>query len=322
MRQPSEIENADDIDFENSILGNSLKQIKRVNKSFGADEKPPMITVWVCDIDPRSTKDMLNIIEDYTDSEMWNLKHLKRFKKIEAESCTRLATVVCSCESLHDENILIERLKLICGGRVSNLNLRKVEVPAELPNTKELSMHWGSLYWPLNWKGNPSHQTLLNANFNLVEESRIIQMLFDFENSSMSSCIIVKADEKSNALSVVSSCHDDRDRHPLRHATMVAVEEIAAIEKSRRTGLISKAPSNYLCNDLIVYTTHEPCAMCAMALVHSRIKRLCYVFPHPKGAIESTHFIGDRRDLNWTFEIWRWVGSPRLKFELSRNLAP
>jgi tRNA-specific adenosine deaminase 3 len=38
----------------------------------------------------------------------------------------------------------------------------------------------------------------------------------------------------------------------------------------------SEDEEQYYAQEYDVYTTHEPCTMCAMALVHSRIKRLCF----------------------------------------------
>ena len=45
---------------------------------------------------------------------------------------------------------------------------------------------------------------------------------------------------------------------------------------------------NYRLKDTLVYSTLEPCLMCAGALVHARIKKLFYSAPDPKsGVIEN-----------------------------------
>ncbi|ANB12024.1 Tad3p [Sugiyamaella lignohabitans] len=74
---------------------------------------------------------------------------------------------------------------------------------------------------------------------------------------------------------------------------------------------LSPDDKNYLCLNMHVYTTHEPCPMCAMALVHSRIARLIYIKPSPKtGAIEPTsgasYGVHWNKLLNWKYEAWRW----------------
>ena len=63
---------------------------------------------------------------------------------------------------------------------------------------------------------------------------------------------------------------------PTAHAEIMALREAARNLK------------NYRLKDTLVYTTLEPCLMCAGALVHARIKKLIYSASDPKsGVIES-----------------------------------
>lgn len=72
---------------------------------------------------------------------------------------------------------------------------------------------------------------------------------------------------------------------PLKHAVMEAVEAVAAAERDRRKQQAEdgKIPSHrtysqaYLCTNYDIYTYREPCIMCAMALVHSRVARVFFV---------------------------------------------
>src|SRR5437762_12935503 len=65
---------------------------------------------------------------------------------------------------------------------------------------------------------------------------------------------------------------------PTAHAEIVALRNA------------SSAVGNYRLRGATLYSTIEPCAMCAGALVHARIERLVYGAKDPKtGAVES-HF--------------------------------
>ena len=87
---------------------------------------------------------------------------------------------------------------------------------------------------------------------------------------------------------------------------MKAIDDIAMKEKIRRCDLhgttldnADRTDLNYLCHDLLVYTTHEPCIMCSMALVHSRIGRIIYMKGVPEtGGLSSNYQLGDRDGLN------------------------
>jgi tRNA(adenine34) deaminase len=82
------------------------------------------------------------------------------------------------------------------------------------------------------------------------------------------------------------------DGDPTAHAEVVALREAA------------RAVANYRLTDAIVYSTIEPCAMCAGALIQARIKRLVYGAPDEKaGAVESRFRICDTGFLNHRIEV-------------------
>jgi hypothetical protein len=62
----------------------------------------------------------------------------------------------------------------------------------------------------------------------------------------------------------------------------------------------------YVCTGLDLYLLHEPDMMSAMALVHSRIRRVVYIHPDPLcGALGSTHSVHEMRSLNHRFRVYR-----------------
>lgn len=60
----------------------------------------------------------------------------------------------------------------------------------------------------------------------------------------------------------------------------------------------------YLCTGYDAYLTHEPCFMCTMALVHSRIKRVFYGTCTEDGALGTKAKLNTNRALNHRFEVF------------------
>src|SRR5437868_13121956 len=83
-----------------------------------------------------------------------------------------------------------------------------------------------------------------------------------------------------------------RECDPTAHAEMVAL----------RNG--GKALGNHRLSDCSLFVTIEPCAMCAGAIVHARLKRLVYGARDAKaGAVESVMQVLNHPSLNHRVEV-------------------
>ncbi|KEP62667.1 UNVERIFIED_CONTAM: cytidine and deoxycytidylate deaminase zinc-binding region domain-containing protein [Hammondia hammondi] len=139
--------------------------------------------------------------------------------------------------------------------------------------------------------------------------------------------------DKCNMPKVVAASVDGTGpRMPLMHATMRAIGCVG--EKLRRifaepdrdsasereleatnqpengsgltgnaSGLEDVSEGNYYCQGCVVYCSHEPCVLCAMALIHSRIKLLFFVHDNKvHGGITRGRLHLDRR-LNHGYRV-------------------
>jgi len=82
------------------------------------------------------------------------------------------------------------------------------------------------------------------------------------------------------------------DFDPTAHAEVVALREAGA------------AVGNHRLADCDLFVTIEPCAMCAGAMVHARIRRLIYGADDPKaGAVRSVMQVLNHAQLNHRVEV-------------------
>jgi tRNA-specific adenosine deaminase 3 len=65
---------------------------------------------------------------------------------------------------------------------------------------------------------------------------------------------------------------------------------------------------NYLLTSLTLFTTHEPCIMCSMALLHSRVKEVFYILPMARtGGCGGVACLPRLPSVNHRFTIGHWT---------------
>lgn len=110
----------------------------------------------------------------------------------------------------------------------------------------------------------------------------------DLNEVPIGACLIDDAGE----LLAVAGNRTITETDPTAHAEILVLREAA-----RKIG-------NYRLTETCLYTTIEPCAMCAGALVNARIKRLVYGATDERfGAVETIFRICDNSSLNHKIEI-------------------
>ena len=100
-------------------------------------------------------------------------------------------------------------------------------------------------------------------------------------------CIVV-----ADKVLAVAGNRTRTDNDPTAHAEMVALR------------MAAKEVGNYRLSDAIVYSTIEPCVMCAGALIQARVRRLVYGAQDERaGAVESRFRVCDTDFLNHRIEV-------------------
>ncbi|WVQ70994.1 hypothetical protein IAR50_000519 [Cryptococcus sp. DSM 104548] len=310
------------------------RRIKGPTESENDGEDKDLIQVWILEFtDPKLTKTALNFSKEVWPNDVnERLRHLKRVcrrKENEQEVC-RIA--LCPIDEHSSESL--SSLMVAFSPDLGTLLPKSWSVPATGARTQE-QLKYKHHIWPVSFSPAPIiPSNSFEAGWPLTKKAwvasgvkRVLELALEAKRKGevpVATYCISPPDAfwpKSDGgfipptPNLRASSHDTRnsEHHPLRHAVLNCVANIAHLRTVPPFTDTTPARNgaDYLLTGMCLFLSHEPCVMCSMALLHSRVKEVIYVFGQRRGGgfeIGNGFGIHARRDLNHRYEVWRWDG--------------
>ncbi|EQC31236.1 hypothetical protein SDRG_11158 [Saprolegnia diclina VS20] len=227
--------------------------------------------------------------------------HLKRMKKAAAPG--RLLALVSP------DAIVVDTI-VAALPTIHDLVTVSVDVPKYAATTKD-EFAVGNAVWPMVFHPNVDVTSIPLTDDEVHQMQSFVERVYEDATDAPSTlangcgrehCVVVNPLTNT----VVASAADwtPVGCNPLmEHAPMQALEVVSTQDVARDQS--QTATESYLCTGYDVYVAVEPCVMCAMALVHSRVRRVIYLKKNDaSGALGSNYYLHTKRSLNHRYRVF------------------
>lgn len=300
------------------------------------------VEVYVATIKNRlQTNQVLELLKDMYP--LTSVAHLKRIKSNKEKQC--LNVIICLTSEVDGMKVLESSSEL---SKVLQ-NFKREFVSLTKPLTRK-QFEQASKLWPTSFHEDKEIKKLVSGAIltsDEMKQSAVYMQLAEsvaIQSKEDTSATVIIDPTCNTILACAFDCSHVHD--PLHHSAMVAIDMVATLQgggaytalryKETTEGylivdgahlysemtyeqtstspsrIVTKRHDGYLCTGYDVYTTHEPCVMCCMALLHSRVRRV--FFKHVNlsaGGFGSVYKIHCEEGLNHHFEVFRNVSHKR-----------
>lgn len=253
-----------------------------------------------------------------------------------------MCVLVCTDDCLDRQTILAVVATI---SSLPDDSLLRVQIPVSAPRYEEEAYQWTLAYWPTIYKKHnplgPQPAEYARAAANIAPSTPAFMRLAwqtaevahqEGRGKRMGVVVVNRQHDPNGTIVAVAGDARADTKNPLGHAVMRAIAFVAAKIRQARGLPVDKIPlclssieaeyyskhdsraDGYLCLNLEIYLTHEPCVMCSMAILHSRFSRVVFAQPMPQtgGLIANPrgnnpgYGLFWRPALNWKFLVWQW----------------
>ncbi|KAJ2309067.1 tRNA-specific adenosine deaminase subunit tad3 [Coemansia sp. RSA 2706] len=275
--------------------------------------------VYIAQIAPTQTARILQFIGK-TLPKLDGIEHVKRVRRDESNTNTHtLLVILCQCRMLDRDQLDA----LIQGTEWADLEILAGAVPVTPPYTLDQFERWKKV-WPVTYR---PPLKLKRPEFSSKEAAYIelcLQKVEELKKQGTEdngrAVAVIMGSAQTHKIVAKATDTAAKSGNPLDHAVMNCIALVADMELARlaasslEDGLSGAVPTKrlhdttdsdcdtagYLCEGLDVFSSKEPCVMCTMALVHSRIGRLFFVDESRSGGV-SYYNMHSHKALNHRF---------------------
>lgn len=274
-----------------------------------------------------------------------DFRHLRRIKALPNGD---ILCIICKLnENCSEEQVIKECEDKLKGEKDIFQDFKLIKVPLSAPQTYQQQRACGEI-WPCKFAKSKYLISCIDGSiFNEPEKlvmkiivNNVIEYIGKHRANQLKPCSIAVVFRCNKIYGVGIATSEIVDSNPIKHSAMISIDSVATnagsghwkskggdnlqesiqreldLEESLKNHSLDSGFLSYLCTNYDIFMTEEPCCLCSMGLVQSRIRKLfyldkeaaeqvkCQTLCYPDEIIEKG-LLHRSKDLNHRFEAWK-----------------